>query len=331
MRLLACLFAASLLTATAGAQKHWTVPPAFGSAYAPGSHLLPLGRTRGFIQTWYHGSSLPFGSYGEMAFRADETASAPATTHQIEIVLGNTTKTASTLSRAFSENLGQATVFRRLGSIDFPAMQNPQDPDLPGLWIKGDRPFVFSGPHLVVQVDVRTSTAFDTVRSYLTDAYVMTTESGLHVSAGPSCGGGQLIASYDGSTYRLTMKTSAPNLPVLFLIGPAIDRISLANFEMPTCWLSVLPQFVIPSAADGNGDAPLAVPFAAPPETLQVFAQGLHITNRNPRGLATTERSASLLGSTGCSTYLYNWSHDGLEAEVAATPKNRGSIILFRQ
>jgi len=165
-----------------------TIPNSFQGVLAPGANLLPLSRTRGFIQTWYHGSNMKIFPVLELGVRVDSGSNAAALTHTLEVTLASTTKTFSTLDPTFANNLTNPTLFVAKRVINFPAVTNPTDPNAPSLWIKGDKPFVFTGPHLIVQFDIQTSTSYGAMPgTYYADAYSMGSAA-IDTNKGASCG-----------------------------------------------------------------------------------------------------------------------------------------------
>jgi hypothetical protein len=341
-RLTTHLFAVTLAgLSSLPAQSHTrTVPKVFTGWHAGSAHTATLARTRFFIQTWYRGDNLQSPSpISQIGWRVHSNTVAPAQLHTLEIVLTSTTATFSTLSKTFTSNLGNdATVFFTLKQVNLPAQNLPSDPDAPALWLLGDRPFVYRGPHFLVQVDVQSSTVPSST-PYLTDGYEMTMpDQTKHSVTERSCAGG-IGVDYASGRWNLDVAGARPNGAVLFLIGRenttaaggAVSLpLDLSPLGMTGCILGVDPIILVPLAAGPTGRASLSIPVVAGPETIIVHAQALISTNLTPVGFGTTDVAHSLLGGIGLSNYVFNFSRFTPTAEYGPFPYNLGEIILLR-
>lgn len=328
----------SLLAAPLGAQTLTpSLPRCFAGWDAPEDNWLPLGRTRGFLQTWYHGSNLAMSKIAEIGWRLDARAIAPATTHVLEITLANTKKAFSDLSTTFANNLGAApVVFVKLRSMVFPALTGRQGPNTPSLWIKGDQPFVFTGPNLVVQVDIRSDHRFGYISNYKTDSYFF--EQPIHGTTGKGCARASLAASVESGRWTVDMRDLPAQGVGIFLIG--FDHLfatggvplplDLTAFGMKGCSLNIDTTLVRARVADGKGTARFQLPIPRLPIPLTVHAQGVELVTSNSAGLATTNAVHSVLSKEYLSTYLFNWQRDGPVAEFGPYSNNVGQVLLVR-
>ena len=315
-----------------------TVPELFTGTYASGGNLLPFARTKGFIQTWYDGSNLPIPTVvTALGWRTDTTASSAPLVHTLEIVLDNTPKDFFSLDKTFANNLSAApTKFYALKTLNLPAT-SAVDPDQPSTWIPGDTPFVYLGPHFLVQVDVQTS-ASPGSNTYYADAYSMgSLTTTLHNQTETSCASSSLLSSDTGSSFMLQFSGAVPSTPVTFLLGTDRQRLGgvplpldLTPFGLTGCVLAVAPQATVTVTADTIGSASLTVPWIAGPPALQLFAQAVHFTSRTTVGLGTTNLTGSLLGGAGTTNYLYNWTTFTPTSQYGPYPTNRGAVILLR-
>lgn len=340
MRTLPLLALLALFAPVQAQARPRTIPKIFAGNYGPTANLAPLGRTKVFIQTWYRGDNLQLGlPVLELGWRVHNTISAAAQAHTMEIVLGSTPATFSTLSKTFAANLGPAPVtFLALTTVNLPAQAQPADPDQPAVWIKGNRPFVFQGPHLLVQVDVQ-SAAAPTSTGYNCNSFTMASAStSFFLTAEKSCAGASLQGSHANGQLTLSLTGAPPSTPVFFLIGLDNARLGgsvplpldLGFLGMTGCVLALDPFLSFGASADATGAAAPVFPVALPPESLVLSFQALHLTAANPAGIGTTNRMSTILGGAGLCTYLYNWTVFGPTAESGPFAGNRGAVILLR-
>lgn len=315
-----------------------TVPRAFAGTYAPGANLLPFARSRVFIQYWIHGGELKKNwPIVWLGWRVDRRVSNGPVRYDMEIVLASTSKGFSTLSKTFKNNLGNApTTFLKRKRINLPAQNAPNNPDQPALWIQGDRPFVFTGPNLVIQVD-----GLNGVNSrYYTNAYVMSAASpSLHLSGAKGCDNSRLQGSFapGSATYTLRLIGGRPNRPAVLLLG--LDNRELPGgvplpFDLgvigaPGCKLGVAPLVSAPVVLDGSGSMTTSTVtgFA---RTFTLFAQMAVSGAQNRLGWSLSNVNVSLMGPAGLTTYLYNWTRFGPTAQYGPYPTNRGPVLLTR-
>ncbi|MFQ5506969.1 MAG: hypothetical protein ACE5F1_19530, partial [Planctomycetota bacterium] len=333
----ACL-AAVCLTARGEAQGHTrSLPEVYSGHYAPGVRALPFARTKGLVQYWYRGAELPPGIIKELGWRADDFTRASSQKQRLEITMDNSKLSFASLSKTFDDNLSlQALVFLRMKTLRLPAQNRPSDPDLPALWIKGDRPFVYRGPNLLIEVEILTEL---TPRStaYFVDAMSMDYRSTLSSVSERSCGG-RLVAGYDVSTSRfsLSLQGAGASSIAIFLLGTENAKLGgsiplpldLGFLGLEGCVLGLDPLAVAGLPTDGLGRAVLGIPFSLPAQSLVVHSQVVHRTQS--KGLATTNVTHSILGSRGLCNMLYNWSRFSPEAQYGPYATNRSSILLWR-
>lgn len=340
MRLLATLVAFS---STLVAQPSVTAPKIFKGSYAPSANLLPVARTKGFIQTWYHGQSVPFGTLvTQMGWRYDSAStSATGFTHTMEIILDNTPATFA-LSTTFANNLSAIpTTFLPMTTVNWPA---PPIGGLdPAMWIPGNNPFFFTGPHLLVQVDVQTEATPRTLSGFNTDSYLMTTGTPyLQQQGSPGCAPSSLVVSnaLNGTNVDMTFTLSGgpANGAAVFLLaadnqtlgGVNVLPLDLGFMGMIGCRLGVDPlaSFSLPTNGAGSaslmGSLPVIAGYAQ-----QVFAQCVHAGN-TPIGLVSTNVAGAEVGAEGLSNYVYNWDQFNPTAQYGPYPTNRGAVILLR-
>jgi hypothetical protein len=257
----------------------------------------------------------------------------------LEVVLASTTKTFATLEPTFANNLGPAPVtFFQQKQVSFPWQNLPTDPDQPSLWLLGDQPFVFTGPHFLVQVDTQTSSPPQTL-GYWVNAYTMTPTSIVNASSGRSCGGRLTATLYTNGVFDFELASAAANQPAWFLFSNEQTRLSggvglpydLTLFGMPGCRLGVDPFASIAAATNASGFARLRTQL--PPLASQYFVlhtQALHGGATNAAGYATTNVLHSVLGYGELSTYLYNWDQFGPVAQYGPAVWNQGAMVLIR-
>jgi hypothetical protein len=324
--------------AHAAAQAHAvTLPKVFSGAFAPGGNQLPLGRSRAFVQFWYRGDDLaPPRAVQRLGWRPDETLSTPVQPQTLEIVLSSTTRGFDSLDVRYASNLGtDATVFAALRGYQLPPLSPPHDPDRPALWMPGDRPFLWSGPHLLVQVDVRT-TFLPFPTGYAADGYATALPGDdLHAFSEPSCGGATLRASSDAVSYVLRVRGAPPNQPLTVLLGvenrmlgPLPLPLALDSLGMTGCVLALAPLAALSASSGADGTAVLTLRRPPGQQSVAVHAQAAHGTTRNPAGVAATDCTHSVLGALGLGNYVYSWDSFGPVAEYGPFQTSRGAVLL---
>lgn len=338
MRALATLVA---LSSTLLAQPSVTVPKIFKDSYAPSANLAPVARTKVFMQTWYHGQNVPLGTIvTQMGWRYDSAAaSGTGFAHTMEIVLDNTPATFSTLSSTFTSNLSATpTTFLPLTTVNWPA--SPSGGLDPAIWIPGNNPFFFTGPHLLVQVDVQTETTPRTLAGFNTDSYAG--NSSLAQVGSPGCAASSLgvtnTANGANVDVAFTLTGGPPNSTAAFLLGAENQTFLGANvlpldlgfMGMVGCRLGVDPLATFSLPTDGAGMATLQGPVPVIAGFAQMmFAQCAHAGN-TPLGVVTTNVAGSEVGVGGLSTYVYNWTIFNPVAQYGPYTSNRGAVVLLR-
>jgi len=328
------------LAASAGAQQPVeTVPRAFSRSHAPGARVLPFGRTRCLVQYWHRGEGITHGTVTELGWRADELTRCGSLDQRVQIRIGNVARGFGNLSRTFNENFDRgATAFLTAKTLHLPAQTKTNDPNVPAMWIKGDRPFVFTGPHLLVEVDVSTE-AKPRSTNYWADGLTMSKFDTLQSKSGPSCGG-SLTADYDygHGSLRLSLAGGEPNRLALFLVGTDVVTfaghplpLDLASLGMPGCWLGIAPLVILPTMMDAKARASLEFPIDLPEDSVAVHAQVVHERPTNAAGLVTSNVTHSVLGHAGLSNVLYNWDEFSPKAQFGPYASNRGTILLLRR
>ena len=326
------------------AQNSVTLPKVFKEAYAPTANLLPVARTKAFIQTWYHGQNLPLGTVvTQMGWRYDQSGSAATgITHTMAVVLDNSPVNNAGFTNIYANNLSATpTTFLPMQAINWPA---PPSGGLdPAMWIPGAVPFVFLGPHLIVQVDVQTETTPRTLAGFNTDAITMATTTPYLLGIGaPGCAPSSLsaTAALSGTNVNFTFDLNGGpvNNQVVLLIaadnqafgGSNVLPLDLGFIGMTGCKLGVDPITTLAVPTDGSGFAQL--PAALPNIvglTQALFVQGVHI-GATPLGLVTTNTVAASVGHQGLMNYAYSWTNFGLTAEFGPYTTSRGAVILMR-
>lgn len=259
----------------------------------------------------------------------------------IEIKLSNATVTHATFGKIFANNLSQltTTVFARK-PVNLPALGGANDPDQPVAWLASDVPFAYVGPNMVIQYDLGPATGAVST-PYTCDAYTMTgATSTLFKNSETSCGG-TVAASYTAAAgLNLTISGATPNQPAWFLVG--VDNVLLGGVPslpfkldplgLTGCVLGVDPLVTVATVADGTGTATLNVPYTLTTTSVTdvLHVQGLHRTTGNPVGLASTDVAHCLLGGSGQTQYVYNWTVDGPSAQYGPYTTNRSAVLLFK-
>lgn len=313
------------------AQHPKTLPEVFTGSYAGGGNLFPLARTRGFIQYFHRGDQFPATRIVlQMGWRLTKTTTTiAALSHKLEIKIGNSKVKYNTLNKTFSKNFTSTpTTFFKLKTFNFPAIAKvPQDPDKPNAWIKGDAPFIWLGPNLVIQVDIQTAKTFGstTVRATVDS---MSSANPRTYNTDKSCGG-TITASYIGGNFGGTVSGTLANSPVIYLVGNHLLPVDVGFLFGKGCSVTVNPILTFLGTANASGVSSFSVPFV-PATTSTLHIQALHRPKSGP-GLASTNASHILFGgNNNISTYLYNWTRDGLIAQYGPYSTNRGPVVLFR-
>ena len=336
-----CLLALASSSLTAQPAPHTTTnPKVFTGVYAgSATATFPLGRTGGLIQYWRRASDLPAPTVmTATGSRATRGQNAPAAMlNGVELTMSNTAVTFAAFSSTYAANFGaQTTVVFTRKPVNLPALSNAIDPDQPVAWLMHDVPFVFLGPHLIVQFDLGTAVGSTSLGR---PADSVPTAAITHIASAPSCGG-TLTASGSTTLYTLSLQGAAANLPGVLLLG--VENVLLGGapvlpyrldgIGMTGCALRLAPAMTLSFTADGSGAMTWNVPINYPSsrESDIVHAQVLHASPSSPAGWATTNATHSVLGNVGLANYAYNYTADGPVAQYGPYPTNRGGILLFR-
>jgi hypothetical protein len=332
----------NLTAATSSAQQPpITVPRNFARTFSNTDLPTPFGRTKYFGQTWYRGDSMG-GSFPirQIGFRTGPNATYSATTVKLAFVLDNSQLGFAGLTTNFVTNLSSsATTFYSLKNLSVPAANKNQDPTKPAVWIPGDQVKVFTGPHLIVQADVQTGTTASAT-GWNTEGYFMNNVSDTRVdSVGTSCGKSTLTSSYVSPRYTLTVTGAPASAPVTFYIGVDNQRLAggsrlpfdLSGTGMRNCLLQLDPLAAVTVTADASGKATMGATVHAPASAFYAFIQAAHPEQgTNPANYVATGMEAVMAGGAGVSTYVYNYTTFGTQAQYGPYPTNRGQIMLFR-
>lgn len=334
----------AILASALAAQNSVTLPKVFKDGYAPSANLLPVARTKTFIQTWYHGQNLPLGTVvTQMGWRYDQSGSAATgITHTMAVVLDNSPVNNAGFSNIYANNLSAApTTFLPMQAINWPA--SPSGGLDPAMWIPGAVPFVFLGPHLIVEVDVQTETTPRTLSGFNTDAITLGTAAPYLLGLGSTgCAPSSLsaTAALVGTNVNLnfTLNGGPVNNQVVLLLaadnqafgGANVLPLDLGFLGMTGCKLGVDPITTVTLPTDGSGTAqlPASLPHIAG-VTQALFVQGVHV-GATPLGLVSTNTVAASVGDQGLMNYAYSWTNFGPTAEFGPYPTSRGAVILMR-
>jgi len=328
------------LTGALGAQlATHTVPNAAKTIPGAGASVLPLGRTRCKMQSWYRGDSLPSQArLGWIGWRVEfGLGRMTGGTHKIKIVLANTPVTYTAYSATYAANLGPTpTTFFALRNISFPNADYVHL-DQPSLWVPGDAPFVFQGPHFIVQVDNQ-STTTPTSRRHTVDQFKsLNTFTGNPISPYLSNCGGLLRPSYSSGFWTLSLSRAAPNSPVNFMVGgnhlagSVPLPVDLGIIGLTGCRLDVGPLINLTGMTDANGIATLRFLYThVNPEPIVLMAQALHLDVANPGLPAISNVTSTVFGLTGYCNEITSLNSFGPVAEFGPATANTATIVLLR-
>ena len=321
-----------------------TSPKAFTGVHSAsyyGIYRLPIGSTGGLVQCWRRGSDFLVPQWiTANGVRRFSSYSAPPAAITLEITMSNTPVTFATFSATFAQNLGQSVVVFARKTVNLPAGQVP-DLDVPWAWFVHDLPFVFLGPHLVVQFDLGSAVNAQNTSRYA--PLIPASEVG-HFDTTPSCGAG-LSASGSGTAYVLTFHSGAASTSGVLLLGTEnvlwngsrqlplrLDAFGLTPIQSRPCLLGIAPLAAVGFQVDTTGRKTWTVPlnYTASSESDVIYAQVVHTAAGNPAGLATSNVSHSVLGASGLANDIANLTRDGPVAEYGPSAFNRGPVLLFR-
>jgi hypothetical protein len=295
-----------------------TIPEIATGTYLGGASSFPLGRTGGRAQYWFRRDGLPLPAIvTAIGPRATRNAAGTGRTQSLEIQMSNTALPYAGFTKDFALNLGTgATIVHARKNISIPSLTAQTDPDQPMLWILLDTPFPLLGPNLVLDFDLGSAVAAASA-TYNGDLVTLTSP-GRHYTSEVSCGG-TLTATNTATSYDLLLSGATASQPTWLMISATTrswggQRLpyALDFLGMTGCVLGIDPQIVVAGVATGAGTASLSIPITLPAtDPYVVYAQAAHLTTANPFGLATTNVTRSLLGSTGFCSYIYNFTVDG--------------------
>lgn len=307
----------------------------------PGPLTGQFGRTDLFVdpfdlpaktQTWIRGDTIQRGlKVSELSTRRSMGSNAGPISARFDLVLENSSLTFAAMSQDQGKNLGAGATLVFTGQLNWPTLPKSTDPNLPTLWTKLSKPFVYVGPHLMIQFAI--SGASLTSGRLYSDGLDMTQTSHIHFSSGVSCGSGQLSAGHDGKNYLLAVRGAAPTSPLLYLFGgdkthfgAAPLPLSLDALGLRGCSLGVAPLVIAGSVTDSTGTHRLVIPYALGGETLPLVTQVVYTQATPGKSLATTNVMTSLLGNRG----LINMVYQGRLIRSGPFSVNFGPIFLVR-
>lgn len=315
-----------------------TVPKVFRDTFSNfgGRHYGPLARTKYFGQSWYRGDSMPrIMPITHLGFRPPQGVSFTARNIRVEFILDNSKNTTGNLSKTYAANLSsRPTVFMRMKTVSLPAVNNHQDPNQPAPWFPGDTPMIYTGPHLLVQTDIQTSST-PTATGYLVDGF----NYRLNVyQTGTSCGRSKLVWNQSTTSHSLVVSSAPPSTPVTFHFGLDNGRFSgtplpldLGLLGMTNCKLMLDPVLTTTKTTDATGRAILTAPLTLPSSALMVFVQASHPeANANPANYVATNMASTILGRIGLGNYVYSWTSFGPTAQHGPYNSMYGQIMLFK-
>ncbi len=312
-----------------------TLPHSVRDAGGASLEVMPLGRTKCFLQTWYRGEGMVPGQVvTSIGWRAEVGVTTGSGTLALEVVLDNNARSMAGLSSTFAQNLTAPTTFFALRSISFPRSTGSQF-NQPSVWIPGDVPFVYSGPHLLVQVDNRTS-ASPGGFNYPVDGIDMRSSTFKTHYTRQACGATH-HSVYSRGRWQLDITGAAPNTPAALLFGVDNHRFAgaglpfdLSGLGLAGCRLELAPLVVLNTVADASGNVALRFNYAHSGDSRIVFSQGVHFDAANPGRLVTTRAAASHFGQTGYAARLFNLSVFGPTAEFGPDTTDRAAVLLLR-
>ena len=294
-----------------------------GVANSPTGANIFSGRSRCLFQCWFDGSNLRAGIVTSLGLKENRTAG--TLQHKLEIVMSSSTA-GFTMSQTFAQNLGATpTTFFTMKTISLPAV-NTVGPNQSGTWFAGDRPFIFSGPNLIIQWDIQTSTSFGTLGTRTMDGLYQTSTVPLNGTIGTSCGAASLTSSYDTSSSSLvyTANNLQPSTPTILLLGfdsaffAGAIRLpfDLGPLGFTGCTLDVDPIFTFVMAPVTTTASRVSLPIPVPAgSTYPIHAQAMFTDASKPSGFGTSNATWSMIGNVGLVNYMYNWSRDGATAQ----------------
>ncbi|MCA8969082.1 MAG: hypothetical protein KDC95_04840 [Planctomycetes bacterium] len=255
-------------------------------------------------QLWFRGDQIKTALViNESGLRAHGTTTSGAVTFNYGLVLDNVSSAWSAMDPDPKKNLTAtaATVFNN--TLNLPARGAGVDSNDVHMWIKHTRPFVFTGPNLILQHAFTPGAVSGLLRMNAGNS-----KSGsLMLTSGNACGG-TLSAAYTNGTYTMAVKGAQANSACLFMLG--VDKVlfagsvplpvDLSGLGMTTCELGLEPIFSLPAVTDGTGAATIAAPFTLKTADTDVWSvQAMHQTTSNTAGWATTNVMTSIMGTVG--------------------------------
>ncbi|MBK8979424.1 MAG: hypothetical protein IPM29_26290 [Planctomycetes bacterium] len=331
---------AAVLASGLSAQAVRALPRSATDAFA-GSTNFSIPTVSFRAQYWFDATNLPTTTtITALGIRVQRGAATLAATRPVEITVADTTLPFASYSPLFDQNLGAApTTFLAPRNINFAANPPATDPNVAGAWFPGDRPLLFTGPNLVVDFRVGTSSGGASVPN---DGLVMGTGAAatLHLQGRPSCGG-TLAGAWAGNQWTLTATGLPARTAAAFDLGfENVDLggvrlpLDLTALGLPGCHLGVVPVASATVVADALGSATLTLPVSLPATgSLLISSQVVHALVQNPTSLAdwgSTNAVHSTLGATGLCNALYALGSTATVAQQGPQPVNNSIVLLVR-
>ncbi|MCB9891947.1 MAG: hypothetical protein H6832_18960 [Planctomycetes bacterium] len=304
--LIACSLCITTLSLGAQVTPHARALPAAltGSYGGVLSTWDPTAQGNRVEQIWFRGDQIKTALViNESGLRAHGTNTSGAVTFTYGLVLDNSTAAWTAMDPDPKKNLTAtaATVFNN--TLNLPARGAGVDPNDVHMWVKHSRPFVFTGPHLILQHTFTPGAVSGLLRMNAGNS----SSGSLMLTSGNTCGG-TLSTTYSSGTYTMAVKGAQANAACLFMIGAEKVLfagsvplpVDLSGLGMTTCELGLEPVFSLPAVTDGTGAASISAPFTLKAADTDVWSiQAMHQTTSNSAGWATTNVMTSILGTVG--------------------------------
>ncbi|MEM7204047.1 MAG: hypothetical protein AAF628_27545 [Planctomycetota bacterium] len=282
------------------------------------------------VQCWYSGSNLPT-SYviREIGLRQSSRMRTSGAAADLQIRLENSSETFGSLSPNPDDNLTAAAVEAFNDRLTVPSTQASSDPNQELVWIPLNSPFVFTGPHLIVDFNVLRQ-----VGGLAIDGLVQLGTPNLFLSAGSSCGGtlsGTARSAAGLTTFTYGLSGANGSAPAGILLG--LENVASGPLRYPLdlgpllglngceLGLEVIASAPITTNPAGEGDVSYSLPRGTP---FTLSAQCFFLT---PTPSVST---TNVLNTIGGNTDLANGIAVAGAARFGPAPYNASLVLLVR-
>ncbi|MFQ5505831.1 MAG: hypothetical protein ACE5F1_13700, partial [Planctomycetota bacterium] len=267
-----------------GGTTHVVLPKAFATKMASTASRIPHAQHNSRAQQVFLGAEIGGSkTFTELCLRLDESLTSAASTQTVQVILGPTTKTNTTLTTTFAGNYSGPTTTVFSGTLNLPAHAGGGGINSWGVCIKFSSKYAYTGGNLIVEMINSSTTSVAHLDDYcLNDAGSTTARvfaldkaattgtlslaQGLVMRLTAEGGASPALTSTGvptiGKAFSVNLGSAKGNAIALLFLGKRLAVPFPAKFA-PGCTLYTSPDFFLgahTTSATGTASVPLLVP-----------------------------------------------------------------------